>query len=209
MNEHVVNRMKRRKRPQGQELKGMRSCIACRNRAERISLVRIVLGPDGRLQVDRYLKAPGRGAHLCYAVECFDVVTNAKILSRAFKRAAKPADPERVRLDVLAAVEARIDDMMSIGRGAGWVLSGTDTLIKRGGRLNLLVLAEDIADDTERKLRAAIRKDDCSVVVYGDAVRLGGTQRQSHRVAIGVSNEMVAARLKAEIERRRRVLVAA
>jgi predicted RNA-binding protein YlxR (DUF448 family) len=188
--------------------KGMRSCIACRRRAPRSALVRLVATSSGQLEVDRYLKAPGRGAHICYAVSCSEVVGNPKVLGRAFKRAVTGADPKRIRSDIILAIEARIEDLLSIGRCAGWAISGTDTLLRRGRRLSLLVLASDVAADTKRRLIGAVGLHECPMVEYGDSARLGRTQKQAHRVAIGVTDGAIAERLQVEIERRSQVLVA-
>ena len=158
--------------------------------------MRLVLAPDGTLAVDRYLKAPGRGAHVCYSVSCIESVQNSKVLSRAFKKSVPAADAARLRGDILASTDARITDLLSIGRRAGWTVSGTDTLMRSSRRLKLLILATDAADDSKRKLLNAVVDEACIVVTYGDADHLGRTQMKDNRVAIGVSHGTMATRLK-------------
>tara|TARA_B100001093_G_C26712090_1_gene963891 strand:+ start:363 stop:848 length:486 start_codon:yes stop_codon:yes gene_type:complete len=160
------------------------------------------------LAVDRYLKAPGRGAHMCYSASCIESVQNSKLLSRAFKKSVPAVDVERLREDILASIDARITDLLRIGRRAGWTVSGTDTLLRSSSRLKLLILATDAADDSKRKLLNAVIEGLCVVVTYGVADHLGRTQKKENRVAIGVSDSTMAARLKLEIERRSQVLVA-
>jgi ribosomal protein L30E len=135
-------------------------------------------------------------------------VGNGKVLNRAFKRVVTTADPERIRADIVSGIDARIGDLLSIGRRAGKTVSGIDTLLRKSARLGLLILASDIAEDSKRKLAQAVRNHDCLVVEYSDASGLGRTQGQEHRVAIGVKDSEMAARLVIEFERRRRVLVA-
>ena len=110
---------------------------------------------------------------------------------------------------VLASIEGRIEGLLSIGRRAGWALSGTDVLIRAGNRVRLLVLAEDISADSERKLRAAVTGQGAVVAVYGDAVSLGRTQGKEARVALGVVDQKIAQRLASEFERRSHLMAAA
>lgn len=195
----------RRERP---STKGMRSCIACRERFERESLVRLVAGPEGEILVDWYRKAPGRGSHVCYSFECIASACAGRGLSRALKCPVEVPDVGRLVDAVLESVEGRIESMLSIGRRAGWALSGTDVLLRAGNRIRLLVLAEDISADSERKLRAAVTGQGAVVAVYGDAVSLGRTQGREARVALGVVDQKMAQRLAAELERRSRLMAA-
>ena len=194
------HRGERRERP---STKGMRSCVACRERFPRASLVRLVAGPDGEVLVDWYRKAPGRGCHVCYSLPCLELVGTGRGLSRALKRSIDVPDAVALTAAVLESVEGRIKSLLSIGRGAGWVLSGTDVLIRAGEKIRLLVLAEDISADSERKLRAAVTGQGAVVAVYGDAGLLGKTQGKEARVALGVVDLKMAQRLAAEFERRR------
>jgi predicted RNA-binding protein YlxR (DUF448 family) len=165
----------------------------------------LVAAPDGTLLVDWHRKAPGRGTHLCYAQACLEIVATGRGLSRALKRHVDVPDVESLRRAILDSVEGRIKNLLSIGRTAGWALSGTDVLLRAGRRIRLLVLAEDIAAESERKLRAAVTGKEATVLVYGDAVFLGQTQGKEARVALGVIEQKIAQRLLAEFERRNRL----
>lgn len=200
---------KRNQRPTGAALRGMRSCIACRGRFQRESLARLVVSPDGQVLVDRYLRAPGRGAHLCYAFDCVERVEKIRALNRAFKMQVEPITSSELRKQLISAIDARIANLLSIGRKAGNIISGTDTLLRKSRFVRLLIIAVDTADDARQKLSRSVFGEACAVVHYGDAEWLGNTQQKEKRVALGISDESLASRILEEIERRSRVLVAA
>ena len=81
-------------------------------------------------------------------------------------------------------------------------------LLRAAGRIRLLVLAEDISADSERKLRAAVTGQEAVVAVYRDAVFLGQTQGKEARVALGVVDQSMAHRIASEFERRSHLLAA-
>ncbi len=200
---------RRRPRVAGPSTRGMRSCIGCRKRAPRDSLIRLVCDPEGAVVVDRHLKAPGRGAHLCYDVGCIHLAAQRRAFGRAFKRSVAPVDPERLVAEVGAAIEARIRDRLAIGRRAGWTRSGMDVLARVRPKLALVVLAEDASESTAQRVASWGDPEDCPVIVFGDRALLGATQGQVERVAVGVVDVDQAVRLRIEFERRDRVLVAA
>lgn len=199
---------RRRPRVAGPSTRGMRSCIGCRQRALRESLIRLVCDPEGTIVVDRHLKAPGRGAHLCYAVSCVHEAARRRAFGRAFKRPVAPVDPDRLVAAIGEAVDTRIRDGLSIGRRAGWTCSGMDVLERSRSRLQLIVLSEGAAAATADRIRRWGDPERCPVFVYGSRHQLGVTQGQVERVAIGVTDPGLARRLQLEFERRDRVLVA-
>lgn len=207
----MANRKAARRRPRvaGPSTTGMRSCIGCRERAPRAALIRLVCDPEGMIVVDRHLKAPGRGAHLCYDAECIRLAAQRKAFGRAFKRSVAPVDPERLIADVGAAIDARVRDRLAIGRRAGWTCSGMDVLGRVRARLALIVLADDASPATAARIASWGDPERCPVIVFGNRAWLGATQGQAERVAVGVIDADEAARLRVEFERRDRVLVAA
>ncbi len=62
-----------------------RTCIACHRAADKRGLVRLVLTPDGRVEVDTRGKMPGRGAYLCPAKRCWEEGLKAKKLEYALR----------------------------------------------------------------------------------------------------------------------------
>lgn len=70
--------MKRKKIP-------MRMCVGCRESKPKQELIRVVRSPEGEVHIDLKGKAPGRGAYICYNVECLDKAIKHKSLERALE----------------------------------------------------------------------------------------------------------------------------
>lgn len=68
--------MKNRKVP-------MRTCVGCRQKQEKKTLLRIVRSPDGNVCVDDSGKRPGRGAYLCKSEACFKRAIRNESLAKA------------------------------------------------------------------------------------------------------------------------------
>lgn len=75
--------MKSRKTP-------IRTCVSCRQAAEKAELLRIVRVPDGAVLLDPSGKSPGRGAYLCGAKECLAKALKEKRLARALRCEVPP-----------------------------------------------------------------------------------------------------------------------
>ncbi len=69
----------------GESKVSIRTCVACREPAEKMSLVRIVRRADGEVCVDASGKMPGRGAYVCAKKECIDLAIKHKRLGRALR----------------------------------------------------------------------------------------------------------------------------
>ena len=62
----------------------VRTCLGCRQRASRASLVRVV-ARDGRIVVDTAARLPGRGAWIHPAVGCLTSALHRKAFGRALR----------------------------------------------------------------------------------------------------------------------------
>ncbi len=73
----------------GDSLQGsVRTCIGCRQRAEKSELLRVVAsdrGPDREVLPDPAGRAPGRGAHLHPTTECLELAVRRRAFPRALK----------------------------------------------------------------------------------------------------------------------------
>ena len=67
-----------------------RTCIGCRQRRPKVTLLRLVRGADGRVQVDDGGQAEGRGAYVCPDSGCLGKAFNPGRLGHAFKRPSEP-----------------------------------------------------------------------------------------------------------------------
>jgi predicted RNA-binding protein YlxR (DUF448 family) len=83
-----------------------RTCVACRARAPKRDLVRIVRTKDGDVFVDTTGRANGRGASVCPRLECFERAA-AGGLGASLRSHLSEEDIERLRNDFEAAVAER------------------------------------------------------------------------------------------------------
>ncbi|MEZ4466306.1 MAG: YlxR family protein [bacterium] len=186
----------------------MRTCIVCRTAAPRGAFVRVVCDPEGRLFVDRLLKAPGRGAHVCYDRTCLEQSLRRKAYNRAFEGPVAPMEVDALVAAVVAALDARIQDRLALARRAGQVRSGGQALSSLEG-VALLLLADDAADDSAERLIGRAKSAGIPWIRHGTAARLGEVLGKGRRIAVGLTDAAVAAALDLDFERRNRVLVAA
>ncbi|GAA1798945.1 MULTISPECIES: YlxR family protein [Leucobacter] len=79
----------------------VRTCVACRQRAERAELLRVVLR-GGRLMVDERAVLPGRGAWVHPTRRCLELAVSRGSFARALRASGKPdASPLENRLKTL------------------------------------------------------------------------------------------------------------
>ncbi len=62
-----------------------RMCIACRKRAEKSKLIRVVMTENG-IMVDKKHNMLCRGAYICKCRECIELAKKKKALSRNFRQ---------------------------------------------------------------------------------------------------------------------------
>ncbi|MFA7498660.1 MAG: YlxR family protein [Leucobacter sp.] len=66
----------------------VRTCVACRKRASRADMLRVVLS-DGRLILDERARLPGRGAWVHPTAECLDRAVTRGMFPRALRVSGK------------------------------------------------------------------------------------------------------------------------
>lgn len=62
-----------------------RSCVVCRTQKNKNELLRVVKNKENQIKVDQIGKEPGRGAYICYSVECIENGIKAKKLEKALE----------------------------------------------------------------------------------------------------------------------------
>lgn len=82
-----------------------RSCVGCRARRPKVELLRLVRNPEGRVQVDRSGRAPGRGAYVDRDLECVAHATRRGALVRALRVRMAPEDLATLRSDIEREIE--------------------------------------------------------------------------------------------------------
>ena len=62
-----------------------RTCTVCRKQKNKNELLRIVKNKDNIINVDEIGKQPGRGAYICYEMECLEKAKKSKKLEKALE----------------------------------------------------------------------------------------------------------------------------
>jgi uncharacterized protein len=82
----------------------IRTCLSCRRKGSKKSMIRMTLGDDGKILVDVRYTAPGRGAYVCRKRECLDALARGGMFGRAFRRKGVvqtgPKDLTRLRREM-------------------------------------------------------------------------------------------------------------
>ena len=62
-----------------------RSCVVCRTQKNKNELLRVVKNKEGQIKVDTIGKEPGRGAYICYSMECLEKGMKSKKIEKALE----------------------------------------------------------------------------------------------------------------------------
>ncbi len=140
----------------------VRSCILSREKDARDHLVRLALGPDGRVWPDVRAKAPGRGAWIGVTRAVLETALAKGRMRGALARAFKTAEfviPDDLPAQVASALERATLDRLGLEARSGTLLSGSERIeaAARSGRLHALYHAADAGADGSRKLAQAWR----------------------------------------------------
>jgi predicted RNA-binding protein YlxR (DUF448 family) len=185
--------------------KGQRTCIACRILDERANMLRFVTDSQDQVWLDPYLKAPGRGAHLCYRLECLERVYQKHSFKRAFKKNVQALPQDEMRQSIVQAQESKIQSLLSLGRKQRKTKSGLNLLQNGAQTLYLVIASRDVSSKSLMKIRSA---HSCPVLIHQDRFLLGTSQGKSERVAIGINDALLADTLTKEIHRYNQFLIA-
>jgi predicted RNA-binding protein YlxR (DUF448 family) len=116
-----------------------------------------VIDDNNHAWLDRHLKAPGRGAHLCYQRDCIERAVRRKSLSASFKRpVVLPSLDEFLRTLVEGQLD-KISELISLAQRKRAVISGLNILETTRRPLYGLILASDIAPSSSDRLTARFR----------------------------------------------------
>lgn len=63
----------------------LRMCIACREKKDKKSLIRVVKNKDDVISLDFTGKMAGRGAYICNDINCINKLVKHKLLNKAFE----------------------------------------------------------------------------------------------------------------------------
>ncbi len=92
----------------------IRTCIACRNTSDKRQLLRIVKGPDGRVECDVTGKHAGRGAYLCPTMSCFETAWKKRSLDRALRTNLNNDDYQRLQDQFGTLIESGVTGLGTV-----------------------------------------------------------------------------------------------
>jgi uncharacterized protein len=139
-----------------------RKCVLTGARADRSSLIRLVLSPEGEVLSDIRAKAPGRGAWIGVDRPTLEqAIANGKLrgaLARAF-RTRELSIPADLPAQIESGLERAALDRMGLEARASTIVTGSDRIdnAARAGQVFLLLHASDAGEDGNRKLDQALR----------------------------------------------------
>ena len=81
----------------------MRKCIGCMESRAKKELCRIVKTKEGKINVDYTGKTEGRGAYICYQVECLDKARKNRRLEKEFSMKIEDYIYEELRRGIESA----------------------------------------------------------------------------------------------------------
>lgn len=83
----------------------LRKCTGCQEMKDKRTLVRVVRNDAGEFNIDFTGKKPGRGAYICPDLECLEKAKKSKGLERSFKASVPKEVYEKLREELVNAVE--------------------------------------------------------------------------------------------------------
>ncbi|TAH57584.1 MAG: YlxR family protein [Methanosarcina mazei] len=63
----------------------LRKCLGCNEMKPKKELIRIVRSPEGKVDIDKIGKAPGRGCYICPDMKCLEAAIKAKRVENALE----------------------------------------------------------------------------------------------------------------------------
>lgn len=74
-----------------------RTCSVCRTQKNKNELLRIVKNKENIIKVDETGKQPGRGAYICYDMECLKKAQKSKKLEQALEMKIEDETYEQIK----------------------------------------------------------------------------------------------------------------
>lgn len=141
-----------------------RMCAVTRRRAPRDAMIRLVASPEGEVCVDARGNLPGRGAWIQPDRQAMDaLVRRSAGLARAL---GVPVQGEQVVDAIQEACLRAVLDGLSISQAAGVLVPGQERVVRavQDGRVDLVMVAEDIVDRTRAMVTRAAESSQATVV---------------------------------------------
>lgn len=79
-----------------------RSCVVCRTQKNKNELLRIVKNKENEIKVDTIGKEPGRGAYICYSMECLEKGIKTKKIEKALETKISEEIYEQIKKTIMS-----------------------------------------------------------------------------------------------------------
>jgi hypothetical protein len=134
----------------------LRTCLACRNKAERSYLLRFVRAQDGEVCFDDKAVLPSRGAWLCPQKNCVKKALEKKLLFRGEK--ILPIDKEKLLKIIDERLTTKTLSRFGLLRRMGLVEVGRDAVVRlaKKEQLAAIFLAQDLAERSVDELNTKL-----------------------------------------------------
>jgi uncharacterized protein len=192
-----------KRRWSGRRAGPFRTCIGCRRRLALKASVRMVRDPQGALQPDLSGKLPGRGAHLCPDLRCFELACERQAFQRALDATAAPEALGPLVTRLVEGGLAQTRALLATAARAGWLEPGRDAVREAvtQGQAALVLLAEDGSAALQTEMRALSERER---VPCRQALRVMDLALYHHGrglAVLAVRHRGLAARLIEELDR--------
>lgn len=202
-----------------------RLCVSCKERKNKSELIRVVLLPDGQVEVDPSGKMPGRGAYVCRNNACLETAGKAHRIERSLKGSPR----EEISAELKAALEfaeknatnnksnrkavsgqtadaahtqktvteERVLSFLGIALKAGQLVSGADAVSAASvkNKVHLFIAAEDSAEGTLRLLNRLSEDRKIPLYRFSSKGKLGKQLGQRDRAIVAVTDKNFAEQL--------------
>lgn len=131
----------------------VRTCLACRHKGDRSSLLRFVRANDGEICFDEKASLPHRGAWLCPKDSCLNKAFEKRLLFR--KELTLPIDGEIMKEGIALQIKKSILNRLGLLRRMGQCETGRDASIRfvNEGHSRVIVLACDFAARSSAEIK--------------------------------------------------------
>lgn len=123
----------------------VRTCLACRQKGDRESLLRFVRAPDGEICFDEKAALPHRGAWLCAKKACLNKAFEKRLLFR--QERTLPVNVEEMRQGISERIKKSVLHRLGLLRRMGQCDAGRDVAMRlvKSEEASAIMVAQDLA----------------------------------------------------------------
>jgi len=132
------------------EENALRTCVGCGKSKSKDRLIRFIISPEGKIELDYRGTYPSRGAYLCPRRECFDAAEKKGRWQKSLDVSKALFEKERLFQTLLSVNKTRLQNTAGLAQKAGRLFSGADQVrecLDRGG-VKLVIVSEDASVNT-------------------------------------------------------------